>query len=39
MSISKEKINSPFLGGYNIIIEWEHEIGEPKRKHKKKRIE
>lgn len=24
--------------GKRIIIRWEHEIGEPKRKHKKKRI-
>lgn len=24
--------------GKKIIIQWEHEIGEPKRKHKKKRI-
>ncbi len=24
--------------GKRIIIQWEHEIGEPKRKHKKKRI-
>jgi len=24
--------------GKRIIVQWEHEIGEPKRKHKKKRI-
>lgn len=24
--------------GISIIVKWEHEIGEPKRKHKKKRI-
>ena len=24
--------------GTNIVIKWEHEVGDPKRKHKKKRI-
>lgn len=24
--------------GVNIVIKWEHEVGDPKRRHKKKRI-
>lgn len=27
-----------YLFGIDVIIQWEHEIGEPKRRHKKKRI-
>ena len=24
--------------GTNIVVRWEHEVGDPKRRHKKKRI-
>lgn len=34
--MNKSLIN--YLSGIDIIIQWEHEIGEPKRRHKKKRI-
>ena len=37
MDINKSELLFALLG-INIVIKWEHEIGDPKRKHKKKRI-